>query len=261
MAKNNKLMEKNYKLSILMPAIRVDLWKNVYDSIKTTTKESFELIIVSPYSLPKELEEHKNIKFVRDYGNPNRTFNIALTLAEGEYTTWAPDDAIYQPQVLDKAIYVLDKLKHKEKVIISLSTIEAARHYSEDFLYINKHKEIKSKYIPDNYRFLACGVLNTEYFKKLGGVNCEFETHAMAHTDLAIRAQDDGATIIFLPDIAMRLTHMPGTTGDHGPIHNAQIDHDQPLYRKIYENPDREKVCHLDLFEWTRTEPVWNRRF
>jgi len=250
----------NYELSILMPAIRPERWVDLYKSILSSTKRKFEIILVSPYALPKELEKGSNIKYVKDFGSPNRCFNIALMLAEGKYCTWGADDGLYQPGVLDKAINILEETDG-EKTIISMATIEAARHYSEEFCFINKHDEIKSPFIPDDYRLLALGMIRTNYFKKLGGVNCMFEAHAMGHLDLSIRAQNDGADFIFLKDIAMKLTHMPGTSGDHAPMHYAQVEHDEDLYRKLYRDKDYKPVNCLNIWEWKESPAVWTRRF
>ena len=62
------------ELSLLMPGIRPERWKDVFESIYEGTKRSFELIIVSPYRLPEELTKYKNIKHVTDWGNPVRVF-------------------------------------------------------------------------------------------------------------------------------------------------------------------------------------------
>ena len=250
----------NYELSVLMPAIRTERWLDLYKSIIQSTKRKFELILVSPYKLPEELERRANIKYVKDYGSPNRCFNIALSLAEGKYCTWGADDGLYQPGVLDKAADILEN-DTNEKTVVSMATVEAARHYSEEFCFINKHAEISSPYIPDHYRLLALGMLKTDYFRKLGGVNCMFEAHAIAHIDLSIRAQNDDAKFVFLKDIAMRLTHMPGTSGDHAPMHYAQVEHDEDLYRSLYRDKDYKPTNHLDLEHWKNSPHIWTRRF
>jgi len=250
----------NYDLSILMPAIRSERWFDLCRSVVQSTKRKFELILVSPYKLPEKLEKAANIKYIKDFGSPNRCFNIALSLAEGKYCTWGADDGLYQPGVLDKAIDILESEKD-EKVVVSMATIEAARHYSEEFCYINKHPEICSPHIPDNYRLLAVGMFETDYFRKLGGVNCMFETHAIGHLDLSIRAQNDGAKIIFLKDILLRLSHMIGTSGDHAPMHYAQIDHDEVLYRKLYRDKNYKPISCLDIMDWKKSPKIWTRRF
>lgn len=250
----------NCKLSIIMPAIRVENWVDLYKSIVSSCSHSFELILVSPYKIPDILERSANIKYVKDFGSPNRCFNIALSLAEGEYCTWGADDGIYQDGVLDKAINILDNSKNYKK-IVSMSTVEAARHYSEEFCFINKHKEISSPYIPDNYRLLALGMMRTQYFKELGGIDCKYETHAIGHIDLSIRAQNDGAEIQFLQDICMRLSHMPGISGDHAPMHYAQTEHDEELYRTLYRDQNYKHLNRLDLFNWKNSPQVWARRF
>ena len=55
------------ELSLLMPGIRPERWKDVFESIHEGTKKSFELIIVSPYPLPEELTKYKNIKALANW--------------------------------------------------------------------------------------------------------------------------------------------------------------------------------------------------
>ena len=70
----------NPELSIILPSIRPERLQKVYDSILKSTSAEFELIIISPYPLPESLEKYKNIKYVRDFGNPTRCHNIGLLL-------------------------------------------------------------------------------------------------------------------------------------------------------------------------------------
>jgi hypothetical protein len=249
-------------LSILMPAIRQYNWDKIYDSITESTNRPFELIIVGPTCLTEKLANKSNVKYLKDFGHPNRCWNLAMLLAEGQYTTWMSDDGFYQTGVLDKVIGILDAEPDNEKLIVSMATIEAGHHYSESFCYINAQPEMSSPYIPNNFRFLALGTFHTNYLLKLGGLNCIlFETYAMAHKDISIRAQYDGAKIVFLSDIAIIQGHMPGTSGDHAPIHYAQTAHDEIEFKRLYHNSHTYIDLHRPLDDWKKVSPIWARRF
>ena len=75
----------NIDLTVLVPAIRKERWVDMYNSIKSSTKRNFELIIVGPYSLPEELQRMVNVKYIKDYGNPVRASQIGSLIAEGKY--------------------------------------------------------------------------------------------------------------------------------------------------------------------------------
>lgn len=246
-------------LSVLMPGIRDYNWRGLVDSIKQSITTSFEIIFVSPVvGLPDGVDE-KNIKFVRDFGNPVRCFNIALYLAEGTLCTYGSDDGLYCGDVLGKYTNLL--LTRDRKSIIAMASVEAQRYYSREFCFINKHPEIASPNIPDSYIMLMTPILYTDYFREIGGLDQRFETLAMADLDLSIRLQADGANVEFVDDIVGRYTHMPGVSGDHGPMHYAQIEHDEPLFNRIYRDPNYTTSTHVDINSWRHVPSVWPRRF
>jgi hypothetical protein len=99
-----------YDLSILMPGIRTQFWEDIYNKFeKYLTKNSWELVIVGPYSLPKELESKRNIKYVKDFGSPIRCQQIGLILSEGEFITWTSDDGVPLEGALEEAFYDLNE--------------------------------------------------------------------------------------------------------------------------------------------------------
>ena len=85
--------------------------------LKSTSAE-FELIIISPYPLPESLEKYKNIKYVRDFGNPTRCHNIGLLLCEAEIITWMADDGIMIEGAIDSHLELLKSLGDDKKNIV-----------------------------------------------------------------------------------------------------------------------------------------------
>jgi len=249
------------KLSVLLPAIRPNRWDTVYRSIVAGLRsEDFELILVTPYNLPSPLEKYKNIKLVIDYGSPVRCFNIALELAEGKYCTWGADDGTWLPGSLDDCIKQLDR-NSDIKTIMALPQMESQRYYAPDSCKINNIPEISSPLIPDSFVFLPTAIFHTKYLAELGGLDCSYNGHAMAHIDVSIRAQHDGAKVSWYRNVGIHLTHMPGTSGDHAPMHFSQINEDEPLYRSRYKNPEYKIVTKLPLNNWKQSPNIWHHRF
>src|SRR5687767_4141227 len=92
-------------ISIAVPGIRTEHWQRLYETAQLGCGEySFEMIFVGPYSPPPFFDGIKNVKYVRDYGNPSRALQLGAVFAEGEYFTWAVDDGYFLPNGMRDAI-------------------------------------------------------------------------------------------------------------------------------------------------------------
>ena len=251
----------NIDLTVLVPAIRKERWVDMYNSIKSSTKRNFELIIVGPYSLPEELQRMVNVKYIKDYGNPVRASQIGSLIAEGKYIFWASDDGTFQPGALDKAIDCLESQENKSiKDVVISNYKEAGAAQPDDVLRLNVAYP-RSPHIPDEWYQFNVATMYTEFFHQLGGYDCSFEACPIAYADISARAQRAGANILLVNEVILDCTHMPGTTGDHAPIHYAHLQSDEPLYKTIYHNPDCVGRTSLDINNWKKADKVWNRRF
>jgi glycosyltransferase involved in cell wall biosynthesis len=254
------------KISILMPAIRQERWSNLFLSIADSLEsmDNFELILVSPYNLPEDLASIANIKLIVDYGSPTRCFNIALEAAEGELVTWGADDGKYLPGKLKQVIEKLETRNNK-KHIIALSQMEDKHVYNKEFCRINKHHQLRSPFIQDDFVLFPTAVMHTNFMRSIGGLDCRFQGHAMAHIDFAIRAQTLGAVVEFENDICLHLSHMMGPSGDHGPIHYSQLQEDEPLFRTTYSVNNAERINKMATVEnvanWKDQPSIWRWRF
>lgn len=250
-------------VSIILPAIRFNRWINLYNSITNSMKRSFELIIVGPTSLPPELQDKKNVKFVKDYGSPVRASQIASLIAEGKYLTWAADDCIFENGVLDKNLDLLDEkfLKNKNnKDVVINNYAEAGNSLPVDVLKL-KVAYPPHTYISDDWYIFNVATMHTSFFYELGGYDCRFEACPFAHSDLAARAQRAGAIVHVINENMLTCGHMPGISGDHAPVHYAQTEHDEKLYSLIYENPNSQDRKNIDLDNWQNAPKIWDRRF
>ena len=252
----------NFDISILLPAIRKERWVELYNSIASSTKRSFELIVVGPYSLPDELQNKTNVKHIKDFGNPVRASQLASLVAEGKFLTWAADDGVYLEGALDRAIDYLENKPNKNiKDVVVNNYIEAGKLACPGDVLRLKVSYPYGSFIPNDWYIFNVATMYTEFFYDLGGYECTFEVCPFAHADLAARAQRSGANVHVLNEAMLNCTHMPGTTGDHAPVHFAQLTHDQQLYSEIYDDPQSVNRTNIDLENWRLAPSVWERRF
>jgi len=229
------------KLTVLVPGIR--------------TANCF----ISPYDLPEDLKKFKNVRLINDWGTPMRCQQIGLTEAKGDYITWAADDGTFLPNALDVGFkklgdyktVVMGKYTESEKFDKSMLTNE--------YYILNNHDA--SKNIPDNCWMLNVGLVSRKLLLEVGGWDCQFEVCPMAYNDLAIRLQNYGCKFVIQNELMFKCSHMPGHTGDHAPIHDGQVLHDQPLFNDIYSSPDARERVFIDLDNWKKSPEKWSRRF
>jgi hypothetical protein len=265
----------NPKLSIILPGIRKDNWLKFYESVVDSFDGTFEVVIVSPYDrLPEELRDLKNIVHIKDLGAPARCQQIALVNCTGEFVTWGADDGYFLPNKLTEAVKYWEENAASPIDIVTCKYFEGEKNQqgvlhstgetelSQDFYYkLNNAAGLRSAFIPDDYWILNVGILKTAYAKALGGWDSMFEVTAVSHADFAVRTQRNGSKYHMLPEPIFACTHMPGTTGDHAPVHYGHIQHDEPLFRKIYQSAQGISRTKIDINNWQQSPPVWRRRY
>ena len=133
---------------------------------------------------------------------------------------------------------------------------------SKDFYYRITHASgLRATQIPNDYWILNVGLMKTSYVKEMGGWDTMFEVTTISHMDFAVRTQRNGSTYYMFEKPIFICTHMPGTSGDHAPVHYAHIGHDEPLFRRIYNDPNSVSRIKIDLDNWKQSPEVWKRRF
>jgi len=250
-----------YDLSICLAAIRKQNWSRLYNSIiESIGNYSFEIIFCGPHEEPpEELKNLPNVKCILDYGAPTRAQQIACIAARGEYLAWTADDGWFLPNKLKECLDIIKANPSSRKAMVT--------HYKEDIkdglasYSCNFHEPARSPYFPDSYVVFNSAIVQTDHFKEIGGFDCRFEVCPMAFVDYGIRSHRDGIEVIMNDDIIFECTHFPGRTGDHAPIHDGQTQHDMPLYKKIYLNPNCVGRIHIDLENWASEPSRWIRRF
>mgnify|MGYP001605523972 CR=1 FL=1 len=250
-----------YDLSICLPAIRKERWKKIYDSIVSSVGNySFELIFCGPYEDPGEdLRNFENVRCIKDFGSPTRAQQIACLAASGKYLNWISDDGWFLPGKLKQCLDLLENEETEKRALI-YQYVEDNRAGVADYR-CGYHEPIRSIYYPNDYLVYLTAIVLTEYFKDLGGFDCVFEACPVAFIDFGVRAQRDGIKTIFLKEDVYQCNQYVGTTGDHAPIHYAQLENDQPLYLRIYSHPSCVERIKIDKDNWKGSSKIWNRRF
>lgn len=254
-----------YDLTVLVPGIRPYNWEKLYNSVKESTKKTWEIIFIGPYDLPEALNDKDNIQYIQDWGSPIRCQQIGLTKAQGDWITWAADDGVFLPDMLDRGFELLARQEMNPMCVIMGKYLEgdaSCEHMKNNEYYIlNNHDASNLKYVPENCYMLNVGIVSKELLFKIGGWDCQFEVCPMAYNDLAIRLRRYNVDFVIQDKVMYTCSHLPGREGDHGPIHDGQIKKDQPLFKRIYEaNASRGRdVIQLD--NWKKAPDVWTRRF
>lgn len=254
------------KISVLMPSIRFELLENMYKSIESSfTLDQWELVIVSPYPLPDALKSKTNIIYIEDHGNPIRCRQRGLLACTGDYICYAADDVLFYPASLNLAY--LTAIEGDYKRVIAGKYLEGSENNPEmrgdQYYNLNYHGLLQPimKKFPAGYKLLNTGLISRKLMLEIGGWDCQFEACAMACVDLSIRLQTYGAEVILQNQPIFKSTHLYERSGDHQPIHDAQVSHDQPLFLSIYNDPSSINRTVIPLDTWEKTPSHWDRRF
>jgi len=262
------------QLSIVMPGIRPQLWQAAYDSMRRAYSGQFELIIVAPEEpFPKFLIETgvmNNVRYLADKGSPVRCLAKGISVARAPWIAWASDDGLFEPGSFDAAFELLKNQIGSESHEISYAVTgrytegtpetQAGDMLRDDYYYVYGHDDLNELPLPKDYLALnGTWLIHRDDLTRVGGLDCEFETLAIAFNDLAMRLQTAGVEILLQPGCAMKFSHMPGETGDHGPVHRAHFEHDLPLFQELYSKPDQGAA--RKIMKWNQAPEVWERRF
>lgn len=252
------------RLTVLVPSIRKDNLPRLYKSVRDSFTGQFEFIVIGPYGVPDVLKDAPGVKWIEDWGSPLRAQQRGLTEATGEYITWAADDGWYLPEALDKAFELLQGKDYKTVVMGKYQEGDRKNDHMEkpEYYLLNNHHGSQTVFLPENCWMLNCGILSRKILYELGGWDAKnFQTCPPGYNDLAIRLQNYGCKFIIQEEMMFACTHLPGETGDHGPIHRVQTMRDEPMFKEIWNHPYFSKRIAIDLNNWQQSPARWENRF
>ena len=249
-------------LSLVMPAIRVERWWKVYNSILQSCSCPFELIIVGPHSPEPAMLGLGNVVYIEDWGSPNRAHQRGVCRAEGEYVGWVLDDGILQPGMLDKMISLMQEPHVSSMGKYFEGSVEHPFMLQDDTYYMHSYPDWSGMKIPDNY-VCAHGpyIIRSSDLPSIGGWDCRYETCSVGYVETGVRMQAAGIKFVLTNEVCIKFDHMPGGTGDHGPMQEGVIKHDMPLFRERYNDPTWVERIMVDPLNWMTAPDKWSRRF
>ena len=232
------------KVSVFLPTIRTHLLEKWYASLeKSCSRHSFEAIFSGPFDIPDSLAKRENVKFIKDFGNPTRAAQLAAIAAEGEYLYHVVDDILFFEDCLSDE---LDKIEENDIV---------ALRYREG-------QDFSGTELPPAYWYAPNAYPSWPGINQGWGIGIHFlmKKEIFIEFDLLFRIQKAREVNYKLSSKeASTADWMPGTSGDHGPIHYAQITHDEGLFRSMWFSGNDN--LNIDIGNWKDVPEVWSRRF
>lgn len=264
-------------ISIVVPGIRPEKWVRLYTSFKESFHGSGEMIFISPFDLPKHLWNKEDVRIINSHRCPVGCQQMGHKDALGKYICWLPDDCALLAGSLDIAFnlmknenfdhetVVMGKYTEGEEGSVDFNRGTKGSAYNPDmekevWYHLNYHKDLRDMDVfPNDYLMLNVGLISAQLLREFGGLDCRFETMALAHADLAIRLQNAGLRFIVQEEIFYRGTYLHANQADHGPVHEAMTNHDFPLFKRIY--PDLDSLMRTKIDFEVEGEEIWKRRF
>ena len=254
------------EVSIFCPAIRTNRWKAFYESAKLScNRHSFEIVFISPFSLPDELVGEPSVRLIKSHRHPSACAQLAIEQLDGRLAYHVVDDALFTKGSISDCIDLYDKgctfsdainMRYTEGENYSGQTLPM------EYWMAYYHGELRQPGVSPRWAISCHHMLSTSLLKELGGYDPVYEYINHGLHDLMFRLQANGGKLINSPMNVTNCDWMPGNKGDHKPIVDAQIGHDLPIFLATYKNPraayDRIKIP-LDL--WKQYPEVWERRF
>ena len=239
-------------LSIIIPTIRTHSWEPILEAIeKSCHPYTWEVIFIGPY-YNSCVEKYKNVKYIRDFGSPNRCQQLGLLVAEGKFVTWLVDDYDDGPNNIAKFLDIIYDT-HPETIVVG--------NYDENGTIAVDNFSIRhcyggGRYVDSSWVIFNVAFLHRSFLLNIGGFDCDYNVTCIGHTDLAVRCQYHGCEVINANMKIGGVVWLPDTTGDHAPVHNYQLRHDQPLFNRRTDNPIQPLI---DISNWQNSAAVWER--
>ena len=252
-------------ISIIMPSIRPFLLNKVYSSLLAGCKQlPFELIVISPYSLPEDMSHFNNIKHIQDYGQPSRCAQIGLINAKGPRVTLLSDDCtVYDNVYVEIENQFLSIDKPDGKKFIGLKYSEGVTMQEPNYWKAKHHPPLRLDGLKDDMPVASMIYMNRKNLLDIGGWDCSiFECINWGGHDLAARMLNDGYVFELTEKAFCHTAWGPGIEGlynDHRPLWESEVDGQRNMGQLwSATNPTRTKT---PIDSWTLAPAKWPRRF
>lgn len=217
------------QLSVIVPAIRKDNWRKLYDSIGKSFSGTWELILIGPYA--PDFEE-SNLSWIEDWGCPSRCCQIGLVHSAADWISFGWDDGWFHEGAMDEAWKLLELENYQRAVIgkyvegnvdqLLLQTGGAPSPMTQEhYYYVMTHLAAASHHIPKDFKIFMTGIVSKQMLLEVGGFDCSLETMGMSLLDMSIRMQLRGCKMVVQPSVLITCGWDIGDSGDHAPVNRA----------------------------------------
>ena len=248
-------------LTIVSVGIRNERWPELVRSIATGIKKySYEIILVGPRQLPQELHHVEGVRYIKEDSRPTRKYMCAASIAEGKYIGYIGDDSIITEGSIDRAV---DILENGNKIdLVALRHIQtnnydgivpAFSQVNPEWWTVKVQQTLKKQFVREDWKVTCDPLINLDYLKQLGGLDCRFHFLNFAVHDLTFRAQKNGSLAFISPDIVMNTPIHEHS--HHNAIRNL-VHEDEVLFDRLWSK-ERHPVISWD--NWKEASQLWDR--
>jgi hypothetical protein len=242
-----------------MPTIRTHLIEAWYASLEDScNRHEFEAVLCGPFKPPASVLAKDNVTWIKSFASPTVCAQMALTKCSGDYVFHTVDDSLFFPNVISNE---LDEIEHDE--IIAMRYREGQDHTGSvlpSYYWYARNAYPRWGGVHPDWGICVHFMMDKGICIQYGGFDCKYDYLNHATHDLLFRIHNN-------ENIEYRLSKQeissaswqPNTTGDHSPIHNAQIFHDEPLFQKDWLQSNTRAEITLDNFESQTL--LWTTRF
>ncbi len=250
-------------LSIIIPSINPDRWKNIFNQVKNSVGSySFDVICSGP-NLPFGLEEETrngSFKYVEDYGCPSRSFQMAVENSKAEYISFIPDDCALDEGALNEALSFMEGKPKNHGMILMYDEGPGNQSKNRDYWTSGFHApDLDQNGINPNWLIAPCFMYNREYFVEVGGLDCSYEHVNMNGHGLAYFTQANGGQLHYSPRRIFKCSHEPKTY--ENVLLQAHLKNDRPKFIEFWSQQDAVQKYNVKFNNWKDQEEKWSRRY
>lgn len=248
-------------LTIVSVGIRNEQWPRLVKSIATGIKKyTYEIILVGPRQLPNELHHVESVRYLKEDSCPARKYMCAANIAEGNFIGYINDDSVIAEGSIDRALDIL--VKGNKIDLVALRHIQSHNYDGvvPEFSQVNPEwwtvkiqRSLQKRHVDINWKVTCDPLINTDYLKYLGGLDCRFNFLNFAVHDLTFRAQKNGSEVFISPDIVM---NTPIHDSNHHSTIHQYVHADEALFSQLWEN---ERNTRIDWDNWKDSPQLWER--
>lgn len=255
-------------LSVILPSVRPFLLEKFYASLLgACTNLSFELIVISPYDLPKSLKTDSRVRLILDKGSPSRALQIGLVNAQGDYITTISDDSIMTANAYTDAVQKFETMSPVNNRMLVLAFREGSigefvRNNEYHFFQAWYHKDLQVGGFPKNTPMALQFIMDKQLLLDIGGWDClNYQCGNWGGHDMTGRLMNKGVVFEYMQGHANQNTWAPGIDGlynDHRPVWESS-EHGMPVFKAMWAQPNTR--INIDLDNWKQAPAVWKLRF